>query len=86
MTNISPPGSPLTRRQDEALELVLKGLSITEMQKAMGITQQGVNFHLRDLCRKYRVAGRFELFVKLHKMTLPGLEPKQLNLFEEGDI
>ena len=48
----------LTRRENEALELLAQGRSNAEIAKALGITEQTVKGHLWRLYRKLGVSNR----------------------------
>lgn len=51
----------MTARQQEVLELVLRGLSNKEVASLLFITEQGVKWHLTNIYRNERVKNRREL-------------------------
>jgi len=53
-------GERLTRREEEMLELLSKGLNNREMGQVLGITEDTVKTHLKGLFRKLEVSNRAE--------------------------
>jgi DNA-binding NarL/FixJ family response regulator len=50
----------LTRREREALELMVKGLSYQEVAEALGITRNTATTHIRSIYRKLEVKSKSE--------------------------
>ncbi|MGH8019408.1 MAG: response regulator [Opitutaceae bacterium] len=53
-------GTRLTRREDEILELLGRGLSNRELGQVLGVTEDTVKTHLKSLFRKLEVSDRAE--------------------------
>jgi DNA-binding NarL/FixJ family response regulator len=53
-------GMRLTRREDEPLELLGKGLSNRELGEVLGVSEDTVKTHLKSLFRKLEVSDRAE--------------------------
>lgn len=53
-------GGKLTRREEEMLELLSKGLNNREMGQVLGIAEDTVKTHLKGLFRKLEVSNRAE--------------------------
>lgn len=53
-------GTQLTRREDEILDLLGKGLSNRELGQVLGISEDTIKTHLKSLFRKLDVADRAE--------------------------
>jgi two-component system NarL family response regulator len=53
-------GEPLTIREEEVLELVVKGLSNKELADVLKITEQTAKVHLKNILRKLDVSDRTE--------------------------
>ena len=53
-------GVHLTRREDELLELLGKGLGNRELGQVLGITEDTIKTHLKSLFRKLDVSDRAE--------------------------
>lgn len=53
-------GVQLTRREQELLDLLGKGLSNGELGQALGVSEDTVKSHLKNLFRKLQVSGRAE--------------------------
>lgn len=51
---------PLTRREDEILDLLGKGLSNRELGQVLGVSEDTIKTHLKSLFRKLGVADRAE--------------------------
>ena len=56
----SESGARLTRREDEILDLLGKGLRNRELGQVLGVTEDTVKTHLKSLFRKLGVSGRAE--------------------------
>jgi len=54
------PGAHLTRREDEILELLGKGLGNRELGQVLGVSEDTVKTHLKSLFRKLEVSDRAE--------------------------
>ena len=53
-------GAHLTRREDEILDLLGKGLSNRELGQVLGISEDTIKTHLKSLFRKLEVSDRAE--------------------------
>jgi two-component system nitrate/nitrite response regulator NarL len=51
---------PLTKREQDVLELVAEGLSNKSIAARLGISDQTVKFHVASICGKLGVANRTE--------------------------
>lgn len=67
------PYVPLTVRQAQVRDLVLKGMSTAEISKEVGLTRSGVNYNLTDIYKKYKVKNRIELLLKFNQPTFEDL-------------
>ena len=56
----SESGARLTRREDEILDLLGKGLRNRELGQVLGVTEDTVKTHLKSLFRKLGVSDRAE--------------------------
>lgn len=56
----SKPGGHLTRREDEILDLLGKGLSNRELGQVLGVSEDTIKTHLKSLFRKLDVSDRAE--------------------------
>lgn len=54
----------ITERQEEVLELVLKGASSKEIARNLGITVQTVKNHIAELLKVFGCETRYKLIVK----------------------
>ncbi|HEY0946528.1 MAG TPA: response regulator transcription factor [Opitutaceae bacterium] len=53
-------GAPLTRREDEILDLLGKGLRNRELGQVLGVSEDTIKTHLKSLFRKLNVSDRAE--------------------------
>lgn len=61
----SPPGTePLTRREEEILELLARGYASKEIAEALSISFDTVRTHLRHIYEKLHVRSRTEAVIK----------------------
>ena len=60
----SPPASVLSRREQEALELIAKGFSDKEIADQLGISVPTVRFHLQHIYEKLHVHSRTSAALK----------------------
>lgn len=51
----------LTEREGDALRLMLRGLRIEEMAQSLGISENTIKFHVRNILRKLGLRSRSEL-------------------------
>lgn len=56
----SQPGVHLTRREDEILDLLGKGLGNRELGQVLGVSEDTIKTHLKSLFRKLDVSDRAE--------------------------
>ena len=69
------PDVPLSKREMEVLQLVLRGKSNKQIALSMGITVRTVEFHLKNIYAKFQVSSRIELILKLgHAAEVAKLE------------
>jgi len=62
------PQEKLTPRQKQVLALTAQGLSVKEIADALGITRDGVHWHLRPLLKHHKIGSRHALVAKLHSL------------------
>jgi len=55
----------LSRREKETTDLLLQGMSNKLIALSLGISERTVEFHLKNIYRKYHVASRVELILNL---------------------
>lgn len=66
------PTSPLSRREEQVLQLLLAGKSNKQIAAALHITISTVEFHLKNIYAKYQISSRTELILKLGQSTVAG--------------
>jgi len=54
------PGSELTQRELEVLQLLIKGLSNKEIGEVLGFTDNTAKFHIKNILNKLQVSDRTE--------------------------
>jgi len=59
------PDVPLSKREEEVLQLVLQGKSNKQIAMALDISIRTVEFHLKNVYAKFQVSSRIELLLKL---------------------
>lgn len=61
----------LTKREEEALSLILKGYSNTEMAKSMSVSVHTVKAHIESIYRKFGVHNKVQavLFAIINKIV-----------------
>jgi DNA-binding NarL/FixJ family response regulator len=64
----------LSRREKEALELVLEGYSNRELSRALSITENTVEKHVGSILRKFNMASRAALISFCYRQGLYGSE------------
>ena len=57
-------GARLTSRETEVLELILRGMSTSEIAENIFLSHQGVKAHLTSLFRKFEVRNRSQLILR----------------------
>lgn len=62
-TRVRELGERLTNRESEVLELVMQGLSTSEIAERVFLSHQGVKAHLTTLFRKFEVKNRSQLIL-----------------------
>jgi DNA-binding CsgD family transcriptional regulator len=60
----------LTRRQEEVLNLVVRGQANKEIASTLNLSERTVKFHLSALLAKFCVQGRMELALMVTRRTL----------------
>jgi DNA-binding CsgD family transcriptional regulator len=60
----------LTPRQNEVLHHLAMGCTTRQMAEAMGVTEQTVRNHVRDLLKRLGVHSRLEAVVRAHELGL----------------
>lgn len=64
--------NPLSKREQDVVDLLLEGKSNKMIAQALGITERTVEFHLKNIFTKYQVNSRMELVLKLRESTVAG--------------
>lgn len=62
----------LSKREREVLKLVLEGKSNKQIALALHITENTVEFHLKNIYSKVQVSSRTELIIKLRDSVVAG--------------
>ncbi|MBE0669731.1 MAG: DUF805 domain-containing protein [Anaerolineales bacterium] len=68
MTSIDP----LSKREQDVVDLLLEGKSNKMIAHSLGITERTVEFHLKNIYAKHQVNSRMELVLKLRESTVAG--------------
>ena len=74
--------SPLTRRENEVLELLSQGLGNKEIAQTLSVTADTVRYHLKQIYEKLHVRSRTEavaLFVGARGASAGGVKPPALS-------
>ena len=66
------PQTPLSKREQDVLDLLLAGKSNKLIAHALGITERTVEFHLKNIYAKHQVNSRMELVLHLRQSTVAG--------------
>ena len=66
------PQTPLSKREQVVLDLLLAGKSNKLIALALGITERTVEFHLKNIYAKHQVNSRMELVLHLRQSTVAG--------------
>lgn len=64
------PQTPLSKREQDVLDLLLEGKSNKLIAHALGITERTVEFHLKNIYAKHQVNSRIELVLHLRQSTV----------------
>lgn len=64
------PQNPLSKREQDVINLLLEGKSNKLIAHALGITERTVEFHLKNIYAKHQVNSRMELVLKLRESTV----------------
>lgn len=67
------PQPPLSKREQDVLDLLLAGKSNKLIAHALGITERTVEFHLKNIYAKHQVNSRMELVLHLRQSTVAGV-------------
>ncbi len=59
------PGSPLTPREQELMNLVAKGLVNKQIAYELGVTETTIKFHMRNIYKKLRARNRVQALMRL---------------------
>lgn len=62
--------SHLSKRERDVVELLLEGKSNKQIAAALHITENTVEFHFKNIYRKYQVSSRTELILQLGKSVV----------------
>lgn len=62
--------NPLSKREQDVVNLLLEGKSNKLIAHALGITERTVEFHLKNIFTKHQVNSRMELVLKLRESTV----------------
>ena len=69
----------LTPREQEILNMMLKGVSLKEIAFNLGVSYSTVDFHRKNLYQKFGVQSMQELLVKYHSQTAsPEIMPPEM--------
>ena len=60
---------PFSKREKEALNLLMQGKSNKQIAITLGISEHTVEFHLKNIYAKLQVSSRVEAILKLGKST-----------------
>ena len=66
------PLNPLSKREQDVVDLLLEGKSNKMIAQALTITERTVEFHLKNIFTKYQVNSRMDLVLKLRESTVAG--------------
>lgn len=64
------PQTPLSKREQDVVRLLLEGKSNKLIAHALGITERTVEFHLKNIYAKHQVNSRMELVLHLRQSTV----------------
>jgi DNA-binding CsgD family transcriptional regulator len=64
------PFDQLSKREKDVVNQLLEGRSNKLIALSLGITERTVEFHLKNIYAKFRVASRMELVLKLRESTV----------------
>ncbi|MBL8063360.1 MAG: DUF805 domain-containing protein [Anaerolineales bacterium] len=64
------PQTPLSKREQDVIDLLLEGKSNKLIAHALGITERTVEFHLKNIYAKHQVNSRMELVLHLRQSTV----------------
>ncbi|MBK9925660.1 MAG: helix-turn-helix transcriptional regulator [Anaerolineales bacterium] len=67
--------SDLSKRENEVVELLLRGMSNKQIAHSLGISASTVEFHLKNVYAKFGVHSRTEVILKLGK-SIGAIEAK----------
>ena len=62
----------LSNRERDVVKLVLEGKSNKQIASSLHITENTVEFHLKNIYSKYQVSSRTELIIKLGNSVVAG--------------
>ena len=65
-----PPSEPLTARENEVLQLLVRGLTNRAIAQELGITQHTVKFHVNAIMSKLGAQSRTEAVVRATQLGL----------------
>jgi DNA-binding CsgD family transcriptional regulator len=83
--NIMAPSDQLSKREQEVVELLLRGMSNQQIAQNLGIAERTVEFHLNHIYTKLGVSSRAEAILLLGKTTVGADEkPKESTVENEG--
>lgn len=66
------PLNPLSKREQDVVDLLLAGKSNKMIAHALGIAERTVEFHLKNIYAKHQVNSRMELVLRLRESTVAG--------------
>lgn len=64
------PINPLSKREQDVVDLLLEGKSNKMIANALGITERTIEFHLKNIFTKYQVNSRMALVLNLRQSTV----------------
>ena len=84
MTERTVPGTPLSRRELQVLDIASLGLTNAQVAEELHVSVHAVKFHLAAIYRKLSVANRTEAASAYLRSTLPSGGTNVPSQLEEG--
>lgn len=71
MSELDAPDTPVPQKRMQALALRMRGLMNKEVAAAMGLSEQTVKNHIKDICGQVDAQNAIEAAFKLGWITIP---------------